>query len=59
MSSHVISCVKFETIRYTYIVSCLYRLIKGDGEVIEEIVSREMQQEINKVCIKYVNSGTI
>lgn len=29
-----------------------YRLIKGDGEVIEEIVSRERHKEINKQATK-------
>ena len=29
---------------------CFYRLIKGDGEVMEEIVSREQQRKINQVC---------
>ena len=26
------------------------RLVKGDGEIVEEIVSRERQKAINKVC---------
>ncbi|KAL6417938.1 hypothetical protein ACFW04_012432 [Cataglyphis niger] len=29
-----------------------YRLIKGDGEVLEEIVSRERHKEINKQATK-------
>ena len=29
-----------------------HRLIKGDGEVLEEIVSRQRQQEINKMATK-------
>lgn len=27
-----------------------YRLIKGDGEIVEEIVSKERQQQINKIA---------
>lgn len=27
------------------------RLIKGDGEILEEIVSRDRHGEINKVCL--------
>lgn len=27
------------------------RLVKGDGEIMEEIVSKERQKAINKVCI--------
>ena len=26
------------------------RLVKGDGEILEEIVSKERHNEINKVC---------
>jgi len=28
---------------------CTSRLIRGDGEVVEEIVSKQRQQQINKV----------
>lgn len=30
----------------------IFRLIKGDGEVIEEIVSKERHKEINKQATK-------
>lgn len=29
----------------------LYRLIRGDGEVLEEIVTKERHKEINKVRV--------
>ena len=31
--------------------SLLCRLIKGDGEIVEELVSKERQQQINKVAM--------
>lgn len=39
---------------FRYIISC--RLVKGDGEIVEEIVSREQQRNINRVSelIMYV-----
>lgn len=38
---------------YIYIVvACVsVRLVKGDGEIVEEIVSRERHKAINKVCV--------
>ena len=35
-----------------YLISCFHRLIKGDGEVLEELVSRERHKEINKQATK-------
>lgn len=32
---------------------CISRLVKGDGEIIEEIVSKERQKAINKVCTTF------
>ena len=35
------------------VLSCCHcRLVKGDGEIVEEIVSRERQKAINKVTNK-------
>ena len=31
----------------------VYRLIRGDGEIVEEIVSKQRQQQINKVHQTY------
>ena len=31
----------------------LFRLVRGDGEIIEEIVSRDRHNEINKVKVFY------
>lgn len=35
-------------------LSLACRLVKGDGEVLEEIVSREQQRAINKVCTMHI-----
>ena len=35
--------------RWCINVDLVYRLVKGDGEIVEEIVSRERQKAINKV----------
>jgi len=29
---------------------CVSRLVKGDGEILEEIVTKDRQKQINKVC---------
>ena len=38
---------------------CVYRLVKGDGEIIEEIVSKDRHKAINKVQYCNVRNGHI
>ena len=37
----------------TYVLSnVFFRLVRGEGEIVEEIVSRDRQREINRVNLK-------
>ncbi len=50
----IIIIIHFCVLRCWYIIImllllCISRLVKGDGEIVEEIVSRERHAAINKV----------
>ena len=39
------------TVISAVLLMCLCRLVKGDGEIVEEIVSKDRQKAINKVSL--------
>ena len=43
---HIQPCIEF---CQCFMCAACFRLVKGDGEIVEEIVSREQQRNINRV----------